>query len=81
MSAPWPRHSLWKQHVRGCLGYHGGWKILIPGVVVMGKVFTGEFSFLPGVKVHTFWGKIFPPRWVMERVDFSLAVGGILIPW
>lgn len=46
----------------------------------MGKVFTREFSFLGGAKVHTFWGKIFPPRWVIERVGFSLAVGVFSFP-
>lgn len=62
------------------MGYHTGWKILILRVVVMGKVFTRESSFLGGVKVHTFCGKIFPPRWVIARVGFSLAVGVFSFP-
>lgn len=45
MSAPWPRHSLWGQCVKVCLGHHTGYIILILGWWWWGKSVLGNSPF------------------------------------
>lgn len=81
MSAPWPRHSLWGQHVTVCLGHHTGWRIFIPRVMGVGeKVFTREFLFSWRREDSYFWAKIFFPGRAMKKVGFSLGMRVVLFP-
>lgn len=71
MSAPWPRHSLWEQDAKVCLGHHSVWRNLILRVG-MGSL-LGNSHFAQGGSI--FLGLIFLLGWVTERVGFSLGVG------